>query len=47
LSNAKSAAPKTSAVEDALRAADPDGLTPKSALELIYALKRLLADPGR
>jgi DNA mismatch repair protein MutS len=40
----KPAEPRTSAVEDALRAADPDALTPKSALELIYALKRLLAE---
>jgi len=35
--------PRTSEVEDALRAADPDALTPKSALEFVYALKRLLA----
>jgi hypothetical protein len=30
-----------------LRAADPDGLTPKSALELVYALKRMLAEKDR
>jgi len=39
--------PRTSEVEDAVRNADPDALTPKSALELIYALKRLLPDPDR
>jgi DNA mismatch repair protein MutS len=39
--------PRRSEVEDALRAADPDALTPKSALELVYALKRLLADRDR
>jgi DNA mismatch repair protein MutS len=39
-----SSAPKTSALEDALAAADPDALTPKAALELIYALKRILAE---
>jgi len=30
------------ALEDALRAADPDALTPKEALELLYELKRKL-----
>ena len=44
---AQTAAPKTSAVEDAVRAADPDGLTPKSALELVYVLKRMLAEKDR
>ena len=39
--------PRGSPVEDALRAADPDALTPKSALELVYALKRLLAERER
>jgi DNA mismatch repair protein MutS len=34
--------PRTSTVEDALRAADPDALTPKQALELLYRLKGLL-----
>jgi DNA mismatch repair protein MutS len=43
----QAAALKTSAVEEALRAADPDGLTPKSALELVYALKRMLAEKDR
>jgi DNA mismatch repair protein MutS len=38
---------RASEVEDALRAADPDALTPKSALEFVYALKRLLADRER
>jgi DNA mismatch repair protein MutS len=31
-------------VDEALKAADPDSLTPKAALELLYELKRLLAD---
>ena len=39
--------PRGSEVEDAVRAADPDALTPKSALELVYALKRLLAERER
>jgi DNA mismatch repair protein MutS len=45
----KSAKPQARAneVEDAVRAADPDALTPKSALELVYALKRLLAERER
>jgi DNA mismatch repair protein MutS len=46
LRSEKIAAPKSSAVEEAVRGADPDALTPKAALELIYALKRLLADPS-
>ena len=33
---------KTMRVEDALRAADPDTLSPKEALELLYDLKRQL-----
>ena len=33
------------ALEEALRAADPDALTPKEALELLYDLKRKLASP--
>ena len=37
--------PRTNEIEDAVRNADPDALTPKSALELIYALKHLL--PGQ
>ncbi|HTO39368.1 MAG TPA: DNA mismatch repair protein MutS, partial [Rhizomicrobium sp.] len=32
-------APTTSAVEDHLKTVDPDGLTPKQALEVLYALK--------
>ena len=39
--------PRGSPVEDAVRTADPDALTPKSALELVYALKRLLAERER
>jgi DNA mismatch repair protein MutS len=35
-------APKASAVEERLRAADPDALSPRDALELVYELKRLL-----
>ena len=31
--------PKTSAVEEALKQIEPDGLTPKQALELLYSLK--------
>jgi DNA mismatch repair protein MutS len=38
------ARPRVSAVEDELRAVDPDALTPKSALELLYALKRKLTE---
>ncbi|HXJ02474.1 MAG TPA: DNA mismatch repair protein MutS [Micropepsaceae bacterium] len=41
----KGAQSRGSAVEDALRAADPDSLTPKAALELVYTLRRLLAEP--
>ena len=41
LKNAKPQ-PRASELEDAVRAADPDALTPKSALEFVYALKRLL-----
>jgi DNA mismatch repair protein MutS len=36
--------PRSSALEDALAAADPDALTPKAALELVYALKRIAAE---
>jgi DNA mismatch repair protein MutS len=38
------AAPKSSAVEEALRNVLPDALTPKAALELVYALKGMLAE---
>jgi DNA mismatch repair protein MutS len=34
--------PKTSPVEDALKTIEPDALTPKQALELLYDLKRKL-----
>ncbi len=34
--------PKASAVEDALKTIEPDALTPKQALELLYDLKRKL-----
>jgi DNA mismatch repair protein MutS len=34
--------PKTSAVEDALKTIEPDALTPKQALEVLYDLKRKL-----
>jgi DNA mismatch repair protein MutS len=36
--------PRASAVEEALRGADPDALSPKEALDLLYRLKRLLKD---
>ena len=42
-----SAAPtETSAVEETLAAIDPDNLTPRQALEQMYALKRLLDEEG-
>jgi DNA mismatch repair protein MutS len=44
---AKPAEAKSSALEDALTAADPDSLTPKAALDLVYALKRLLPEKER
>ena len=34
--------PKTSAVEEALKAVEPDALSPKQALEILYDLKRKL-----
>ncbi|HEY5084410.1 MAG TPA: hypothetical protein VII48_07815, partial [Rhizomicrobium sp.] len=34
--------PKRSEVEDALKAIEPDALTPKEALEILYALKKRL-----
>ena len=34
--------PKTSGVEEALKAVEPDALSPKQALEVLYALKRKL-----
>jgi DNA mismatch repair protein MutS len=36
------AAPSPSAVEETLRGIEPDSLSPKEALELVYLLKRLL-----
>jgi hypothetical protein len=47
LRTAKPSAPQGSELEDAVRAADPDALTPKGALEFIYALKRLLLERER
>ena len=38
---ASSPLPEVDSVRDALDALDPDGLTPKAALEALYALKRL------
>jgi DNA mismatch repair protein MutS len=35
--------PKGSAVEDALGTIEPDALTPKQALEVLYALKKTLS----
>jgi DNA mismatch repair protein MutS len=40
----KSSEPRANKLEDAVRAADPDSLSPMAALELLYALKRLLAE---
>ena len=37
---------KTSAVEEELKAVNPDALTPKEALDLIYRLKVLAAKDG-
>ena len=34
-----SAKPKTSAVEEALKAFDPDSMSPKEALDALYVLK--------
>jgi DNA mismatch repair protein MutS len=34
--------PKTSAVEEALKSVEPDSLSPKEALEILYALKKKL-----
>jgi len=39
--------PQPSPLVQALAAADPDALTPKAALELLYELKRLAADDER
>ncbi len=45
LFGASAPAPKTSAVEDALRAIEPDALSPKEALEILYTLKKKLPSP--
>jgi DNA mismatch repair protein MutS len=37
--------PKTSAVEEALKGVEPDALTPKQALEVLYELKKKLFSP--
>ena len=42
LFGASAPVPKTSAVEEALKDIEPDALTPKQALELLYDLKRKL-----
>jgi DNA mismatch repair protein MutS len=42
LFGASAPVPKTSAVEDALKAIEPDALSPKEALEVLYDLKRKL-----
>jgi DNA mismatch repair protein MutS len=39
--------PTTSAVEDALRALDPDRISPREALETLYRLKQLLESTDR
>ena len=41
---APAAAPEPSAVEERLAAINPDELTPRAALELLYELKGLLRD---
>jgi DNA mismatch repair protein MutS len=43
LFGASAPAPRTSAVEDALKTIEPDALSPKEALEALYALKAKLA----
>ncbi len=45
LFGASAPAPKTSAVEDALKAIEPDALSPKEALEILYVLKKKLPSP--
>lgn len=42
LFGASAPAPKTSAVEETLKTVDPDALSPKEALEILYDLKRKL-----
>jgi DNA mismatch repair protein MutS len=41
---AAAAPPKTSAVEEALKDIEPDALTPKQALEILYEMKKKLPD---
>jgi DNA mismatch repair protein MutS len=36
---------KTSAVEEALKAINPDDMTPRDALDALYALKKRLGNP--
>ena len=43
---AAAAAPRASAVEARLREADPDALSPREALDLVYALRALLPKEG-
>jgi hypothetical protein len=47
LRSGKAPEPRENAIEEALRAADPDSLTPRTALELIYALRRMLTEKER
>ncbi|HYK79195.1 MAG TPA: DNA mismatch repair protein MutS, partial [Micropepsaceae bacterium] len=47
LRSSKAPEPRENAIEEALRAADPDSLTPRTALELIYALRRMLTEKER
>ena len=42
LFGASAPVPKTSAVEEALKTIEPDALSPKQALEILYDLKRKL-----
>jgi DNA mismatch repair protein MutS len=42
LFGASAPVPKASAVEDALKAIEPDALTPKQAMEILYSLKQKL-----
>jgi DNA mismatch repair protein MutS len=42
----KPARREVSAIESALAAADPDALTPREALQLVYRLKALLSEQG-
>jgi DNA mismatch repair protein MutS len=47
LRSSKAPEPRENAIDEALRAADPDSLTPRTALELIYALRRMLTEKER